>query len=112
VALDDEERVLMLWRHRFVTDRRGWELPGGLIDEEDSAATAAREVEEETGWRPRQMQRIVGYKPMVGTLDTEHDVFMSHGAEHIGGPTDPTEAARVEGLDVDSTLPLIARGEI
>jgi 8-oxo-dGTP pyrophosphatase MutT (NUDIX family) len=113
VVLDDEERVLMLWRHRFVTDRWGWELPGGLIDEEeDSALTAAREVEEETGWRPREMERIVGYQPMVGTLDTEHEVFMSHGAEHIGGPIDPTEAARVEWLDLDSTLPLIARGEI
>lgn len=27
--VDGEERVLMLWRHRFVPDRRGWELPGG-----------------------------------------------------------------------------------
>jgi 8-oxo-dGTP pyrophosphatase MutT (NUDIX family) len=113
VVLDEHERVLMLWRHRFVADRWGWELPGGLIDPgEDGAETAAREVEEETGWRPREMVRIVGYQPMVGTLDTEHEVFISHGAEHVGSPTDPTEAARIEWLELGSTLDRIARGEI
>jgi hypothetical protein len=28
VLIDDQERVLLLWRYRFVTDRWGWELPG------------------------------------------------------------------------------------
>lgn len=113
VVLDDEDRVLMIWRHRFVTDRWGWELPGGLIDnDEDPAVTAAREVEEETGWRPREMELIVGYQPMVGTLDTEHRVFISHGADYVGGAIDPTEAARVEWIALDSTLPLITSGEI
>jgi 8-oxo-dGTP pyrophosphatase MutT (NUDIX family) len=32
----------------------GWEIPMGLIEEEGEAPeqSAAREVEEETGWRP------------------------------------------------------------
>ena len=45
VLLDGENRVLLLWRHRFVQDRWGWELPGGLIDDdEEPADTAAREL--------------------------------------------------------------------
>ncbi|MEV4245681.1 NUDIX domain-containing protein [Streptosporangium canum] len=44
VAVDDQNRVLLMWRHRFLADRWGWELPGGLIDAgEDAMATAARE---------------------------------------------------------------------
>lgn len=39
------ERVLMIWRHRFVLDQWTWELPGGSVDsDEDPAITAAREV--------------------------------------------------------------------
>ena len=42
----DEQPVLMLWRHRFVPDIWSWELPGGLVDEgEFPALAAARELE-------------------------------------------------------------------
>ena len=56
-VLDDAgERVLMMRRHRFIVDRWVWELPGGYVDDgEEPAAAAAREVEEETGWRPRRL---------------------------------------------------------
>ena len=49
VVLDDAgERMLLIWRHRFIIDRWVWELPGGYIDPgEDGPAAAAREVEEE-----------------------------------------------------------------
>jgi 8-oxo-dGDP phosphatase len=42
--VDDAERVLMLWRHRFITDRWGWELPldGGLPSRVGSARLGAR----------------------------------------------------------------------
>ncbi|MGH3901018.1 MAG: NUDIX domain-containing protein, partial [Pseudonocardiaceae bacterium] len=46
VLLDDAgQRVLLIWRHRFVLDRWTWELPGGYVDSnENPAVTAAREV--------------------------------------------------------------------
>jgi 8-oxo-dGDP phosphatase len=51
VALvDDADRVLLVWRHHYVQDRWGWELPGGLVDEdEDPAEAAVRELEDQTG---------------------------------------------------------------
>jgi hypothetical protein len=53
LVLDDENRALLVYRHRFIIDRWVWELPGGYIDDiKDIAVAAAREVEEETGWQP------------------------------------------------------------
>src|SRR4051794_10437348 len=66
VAVVRAGKVLMMWRHRFVIDRWVWDLPGGYADEaEDLAVTAAREVEEETGWRPGPLERLLSFQPMV-----------------------------------------------
>ena len=72
VLVDKDDQVLLLWRHRFVQDRWGWELPGRLIDEgEEPIETAARELEEETGYRAGRLEHLVTFQPMVGMVDSE-----------------------------------------
>ena len=57
VVGNDHEEVLMLWRHRFVSDRWVWKLLGGYLDERDNpAVSAAREAKEDTGWRPAPLR--------------------------------------------------------
>jgi 8-oxo-dGTP pyrophosphatase MutT (NUDIX family) len=113
VVLDDQQRVLMMWRHRFIIDRWVWELPGGYVDpDEDPAVTAAREVEEETGWRPLNVRPLVSLQPSVGTTDAENLLFVAHGAEYIGEPEDINEAERVAWIPLDSVRGRIEKGEI
>jgi 8-oxo-dGDP phosphatase len=113
-VLDDrQESVLMMWRHRFIIDRWVWELPGGYVDpDEDPAVTAAREVEEETGWRPRSVQPLVSLQPSVGTTDAENLLFVSNGADYVGEPADINEAERVDWVRLDSIRARIDAGEI
>lgn len=111
--VDDRDRVLMPWRHRFVPDRWGWELPGGLVDEgEEPVAAANRELAEETGYRAGHLEHLVTFQPMPGTLDAEHYVYTGRDPRWAGGPTDLTEAARVEWVPLASVPGLIAVGEI
>ena len=53
VITDEHRRVLLLWRHRFITDTWGWEIPVGRAEPGESPAqAAAREAEEETAGAP------------------------------------------------------------
>src|SRR6266496_2139935 len=113
VVLDDQDRVLMMWRHRFVIDRWVWELPGGYVDpNEDPAVTAAREVEEETGWRPRDVRPLVSLQPIVGSADAENLLYVASGADFVGEPEDINEAERVSWVPLASVRDRIERGEI
>ena len=70
VMVDAERGVLLLWRHRFITDTWGWEVPAGRVDEgETPAEAAAREALEETGWRPGPLTRLCTYHPNNGQTD-------------------------------------------
>jgi 8-oxo-dGTP pyrophosphatase MutT (NUDIX family) len=40
VAVDKADRVLLIWRHRFITDAWGWEVPIGKVEEGETAIEA------------------------------------------------------------------------
>lgn len=113
VVLDDAgEHVLMSWRHRFVPDVWNWELPGGVVDSgEEPATTAMREVEEETGYRPRSVSHLVTFEPMVGTVRSPHHVFLARGAERVGEATEVNEG-KFEWLALADVPRLISEGAI
>jgi 8-oxo-dGTP pyrophosphatase MutT (NUDIX family) len=97
VVRDPEGGVLMLWRHRFVVESWGWEVPAGRIEPGESPKEAAiRETVEETGWQPERLRYLGAYHPLPGAVEQTFHVFAADGAEHVAEPTDVHEAERVE----------------
>ncbi len=113
VMTDDASRALLIWRHRHITDTWGWEIPAGRIEDGEAPEhAAAREAEEETGWRPGPLRLLVASQPSNGSIDTVHYLFHAEGAEHTGAPADRSEAERVEWVPLSEVRSLIAKGEI
>lgn len=113
VVHDPERGILMMWRHRFITDAWGWEVPAGRVDPgETPAECAGREAEEETGWRPSGVELMATYHPTDGLSDQTFHVFRAEGATHTGPPTDITEADRIEWLPIEQVRRLIRGGEV
>jgi 8-oxo-dGTP pyrophosphatase MutT (NUDIX family) len=113
VVMDEARRVLLLWRHRFITDSWGWEIPVGRSDPgEDLAVTAAREVEEETGWRPGPLRHLLRVEPTPGISDSVHHIYRADSATRIGPPEDDFESDRIDWISLAGVPDLVTRGEI
>jgi 8-oxo-dGTP pyrophosphatase MutT (NUDIX family) len=114
IVIVHENRVLLMWRHRFITDTYGWEIPHGSIrNGEAPADAAAREAEEETGWRPLPPIRPFVYtQPSPGLMTSEHHIFRSDSATYIGPPKDAFESDKIEWIPFDEIRPLIDKQHI
>ncbi|MBB1245600.1 NUDIX hydrolase [Streptomyces durbertensis] len=112
-VLNDRREVLMMWRHRFITDCWAWELPMGLVEEDETPAdAAAREALEETGWRPGPMRPLIYAEPANGITDSQHHVFRADGATYVGPPTEKNESDRIEWVPLADVRGMIDRREV
>ena len=113
VVHDPDRGVLLLWRHRFITGTWGFEVPAGGVDAGESPEQgAAREVLEETGWRPGPLRRLHAYHPSNGLSDQTVVLYVADGATQVGPPEDVAEATRVEWLPVERVRAEVREGRV
>lgn len=113
-VLDDRERVLLLWRHRFIPDTWGWELPSGIATDpaEDLADAACRQALAESGWQPVAPRLLLTLEPYSGLTDSVCHVFWTDRAAFRGDPAADFEAERIEWLPLSDVPALVADGQI
>ena len=113
VVHDRDRGVLLLWRHRFITDTWGWEIPaGGMNPGETPEQAAVRETLEETGWQPGSLRPLVRFNPTNGISDHTFHTFIADGATHVGEPTDAGESERIEWVPVDEVRRIVRDNEM
>lgn len=113
VVHDAARGILLIWRHRFITDTWGWEIPAGRVDDgERPIEAAARETLEETGWRPGPLRPVIDYHPSNGLSDQTFHLFTASSSTHVGEPSDPSEAERVEWRSVADVRALVGDGAV
>lgn len=79
LALDDQDRVLMIRQYRHPTRQLMWELPAGIRDVEGESlvAGAARELAEEAGYRAETWHTLVDLRSSPGMSDERIRVFLA-----------------------------------
>jgi 8-oxo-dGTP pyrophosphatase MutT (NUDIX family) len=112
VVSDSDGNVLLIWRHRFITERWSWDVPAGKVAPgEASAVAAVRASVDETGWRPGPAQLLGEYHPSPGISDQRFGVYVAGGGERVAEPS-PNEAERVAWVPTARVRELIREGQV
>src|ERR1700722_2688069 len=83
LALDEQDRVLMIRQYRHPVARQLWEIPAGLRDVtgEALADTARRELLEETGHVARDWHVLLDSYSSPGIITERMRVFLARGPQ-------------------------------
>ena len=112
VVSDTEGNVLLVWRHRFITQRWSWDVPAGKVAHGEAPADAAvRASVDETGWRPGPARLLGEYHPSPGISDQRFGIYVASGGERVTQPN-PNEAERVEWIPLEKVRALMESGEV
>lgn len=90
LAIDDGD-VLLVEQYRVPLKRNCIELPAGLIGDDSEGEAdeiaAARELEEETGYRPARIETIGEFSSSPGMVSETFTLVRAHGLQkvHDGG---------------------------
>jgi ADP-ribose pyrophosphatase len=81
LAIDDQDRVLLINQYRHPVGLRDWELPAGLLDVEGEAplAAARRELAEETDLTAEHWSELITFHTSPGGSNETLHVFEARG---------------------------------
>lgn len=112
VALDENDNVLLIKQHRYAVGQDLIELPAGTLEPDESPLEcAARELEEETGYRAGQLEPLVSIYPTPGYATEVIHLFI---ARHLQtGPSRPEMDEYIElvHMPLPEAVDKIVRGE-
>ncbi len=87
VAVDDEGRLILVEQYRIPIGRRTLELPAGLVGDDDAGEAlvdaAARELEEETGYRPSRVEDLGEFFSSPGMSSESFHIVRATGLVRV-----------------------------
>ena len=108
-------RILLIRQFRPAIDREALELPAGARDSsgEDPAVTAARELEEETGYRPGRMTKLAHILTAIAWCNESTDIYLARDLEPVSSQhLDEAEEIELCIMSLDELCSRIFAGEI
>lgn len=114
VAITPDDKVVLLRQWRFGSQAEGLEIPGGVVDKgETPEQAAARELEEETGYRPGTIEPLGWLWSNPAHFTNRQHTFLARDCERVhDGEPDGSEDLVIELVPRADLPDLIRRGEI
>jgi len=120
LALDEQDRILLIRQYRHPVGRLLWEIPAGLRDVagEDPWATAQRELLEEAGYRAREWKVLADYFSSPGFSTERIRIYLARDLELVPQadrdfvPRDEEAFLLASWLPLDDAVAKVFAGEL
>jgi 8-oxo-dGTP pyrophosphatase MutT (NUDIX family) len=113
IAIDDEDRVVLVGQHRYTLDHGSWEIPeGGVPADESPLVGAQRELREETGLTAATWTELCRLELSNSVTDETAVLFVATGLTYGESDPEPTESLQVRWVPFDEALEMVRDGRI
>jgi ADP-ribose pyrophosphatase len=113
LPLLDDGRVCLIRNYRIAVDQTLLELPAGTLEPgEEPIVTAARELQEETGYRAARLEPLLQFFMSPGILNERMHLFLATGL--TAGQADLEAGEQIEAVLTawSEAMRLVANGQI
>ena len=107
-----DNKVMLVRQFRYAYGKEMYEIPAGMVnDGEDAKSAAARELEEETGYKA-ELVHLVDIYPSPGYTDEIVHIYAATNAKLSCQNLDEGEFLNAEFVPFEKVLSMIESGEI
>lgn len=107
------DKILLVKQYRISVDKIIYEVPAGMIEHDENPKDAAlRELEEETGYRAKNIEYLTEFYSTPGFCTEKLSIFYAKDLEFVGQNLDEGENLEVVEMPLEEAMSMIESGEI
>lgn len=109
VAVNEEGKLLMVRQYRNALDRETLEIPAGGLNsvEEPTDVAAARELEEETGYKAGKLELLMTIRTTVAFCNEKIDIYVATDLKPSRQNLDEDEFIGVETYSIEELAQMV-----
>ena len=113
VPVREDGKLLMVRQYRNALDRYTLEIPAGGLNgsDEPTRDAAARELEEETGYRSDELEWLITIRTTVAFCNEKIDIYMAKNLIRTEQHLDEDEFIHVEAYSIEELTQMIMEGK-
>jgi ADP-ribose pyrophosphatase len=109
----DKDRIILVRQYRYPVKERTYEIPAGKLDKGESILSCVkREMQEETGYKPHNIKKLLSYWPTPAFSNEIIHIFTASGLTRSALTPDEDEFIEAVVLPFEKTLAMIKSGTI
>ena len=113
IAENSDGNLLFVSQYRHAVETQLLELPAGMLEKnEDPVLAAARELQEETGYKAGKIEKLVDFFTSPGVVQEKIYIYMASDLTFVGQHLDEDEYLNVKTYAPEEIEHMIANNEL